>query len=326
MKKENNLIKIFNNMAKIYSMGNVKWKPQAYRLAAKSIEQLKEDVSEIYNKGGLKSLEEIPGVGEGIGKKIVEFLQTGKIRTYEELKKTISYGLLEIMDVPGIGPKRGKLLYEKLKIKNLKELEKAAKKGKIRNLKMFDIKSERNILENIKLYKSKIERFPLRTALNETKKILIILMKVKGVKRVSEAGSVRRKQSTVKDLDLLVSSSNPKMVIEKFIKLNNIKKVLIKGKQKASILLKNNMQVDLRVIPDSEFGAALQYFTGNKVHNIALRKIAIKKRMKLNEYGLFKGKKVIASKNEKDIYDKLNIEYVKPEDRKGKNEIKFKKN
>lgn len=324
LKNNPKLVEIFDSMANIYSMQNVQWKPQAYKRVARSLEELREDVSEVYRKGGLKAVEKIGGVGESIGKKIVEFLDTGKIKTYEKLKKTVPGGLLEMMKVPGIGPKRAKVLYEKLGIKNVGQLEKAAKAGKIKKLETFKEKSEKNILENITLYKGRRERIPLEIALKEAKIILKELKKVKGVKRLSEAGSMRRKEKTIGDLDLLVSSSDSKKVIDKFVNLKNVKKIIAKGDTKASILLNNDLQVDLRVIPDSEFGSALQYFTGNKAHNILLRKIAIRKGMKLSEYGLFLKGKNIASRNEKDIYDKLNVIYVRPEERQGKNEVREK--
>jgi len=321
MKKEE-LIEIFLKIADILEMQNVAWKPQAYRVAARSLEDLDEDLVDIYKKGGLAAIEEIPGIGEGLGKKIIEFIETGKIKEFEKLKKTIPGGLLEMMDVPGLGPKKAKVLYEKLGIKNLDDLQKAAKAGKIRKLEMFKEKTEKNILENIKLYKVKKGRIPFKLASKEATRILSILKKVPGVKKTSEAGSLRRKLPTIGDIDLLVSSSKPEKVIEKFTKVPGIKKVMAKGKTKAIILLKNNVQVDIRVIPDEEFGAALQYFTGNKGHNIELRKIAIRKGYKLNEYGLFKGNKRIAGKTEKEIYNKLGLKMPKPQDRLGKDELK----
>jgi DNA polymerase (family 10) len=323
MKKEE-IAAIFIKMAEILEMQDVAWKPQAYRVAARSLEDLDKDVTEIYKKGGLKAIEEIPGVGEGIGKKIIEYIETGKIKEFEKLKKSLPSGLLEMMNVLGIGPKKAKVFYQKLGIKNIKELRKAAQAGKIHELPMFKEKTEENILENIKLYKGKKKRIPFKTANKEATKILNILKKVPGVKRCIGAGSLRRKLSTIGDIDLLVTSSQPKKAIDKFTKVPGIKKVLAKGQTKAVIILNNNLQVDLRVIPDAEFGAALQYFTGNKGHNILLRRIAIKKGYKLNEYGLFKGKKRIAGKTEKEIYNKLGLKMPKPEKRVGKEELKQK--
>lgn len=309
------LVEIFDSMGDIYSMKKVQWKPQAYKRAARSIEMLRIDVAEAYKKHGLEGLEKISGVGESIGRKIIEFLKTGKIRTYEKLKKTIPGGLVEIMKVPGVGPKKALKLYKELGIKNINELEKAAMKGKIRKLPTFREQAEQNILEGIMRYKGHRERMPLATALREAKRILKILKKIDGVKRVSEAGSVRRREPTIGDLDLLVSSSKPEKVVKKFISLSGVKEVLAKGKTKASILLGNNLQIDIRIVADEQFGSALQYFTGSKAHNIKLRKIAMKKGMKLSEYGLFKGKKRIASRNEEDIYRALGLKMPRPEER-----------
>jgi len=321
MKNNSKLVEIFEDMSSIYSMKKVQWKPQAYRIAAKSIEQLRVDVSQIYKKQGVKGLMKISGVGERISEHIVEFLKTKKIKIYEKLKKNLDGGILQIVRVPGMGPRRAQKLYDKLKIRTVEQLEKACKAGKIRKIEGFGKKAEQDILENIKVYRGHRGRMPLNLALKEAKRILKILKKVPGVKRVSEAGSTRRRQATIGDLDLVVSSSNPVKVIDKFVSLKGVKKIVARGGTKASIRLENNLQVDIRVVPDSEFGAALQYSTGNKAHNIALRKIAMKKGMKLNEYGLFKNGKRIASKNEADIYRKLGIKMVRPEERIGRGEF-----
>ena len=321
MRTNSKLIEIFEDLANIYSMRKVQWKPQAYRIAAKSIEQLRVDVSQIYKKQGIKGLKKISGVGESIAKKIIEFIKTKKIKTYERLKGSLDHGVLQIIRVPGMGPRRAKKLYNKLGIKTVAQLERACKAGKVRKLEGFGKRAEQDILENIQVFKGHRGRMPLAIALKEARRILKILKRISGVKRVSEAGSARRRQTTIGDLDLVVSSSKPNKVIEKFVKLKDVKKIVARGGTKASIRLENNLQVDLRVVPDNEFGSALQYSTGNKAHNIALRKIAMKKGMKLNEYGLFKGRKRIAGKNENEIYRKLGVKIVKPEDRLGKGEI-----
>ncbi len=321
MNNNSKLVRIFEDLATIYAMKKVKWKPQAYRVAAKSIEQLREDVSKIYKKQGLKGLGKISGVGESIGTKIVEFLKTGKIKTYEKLKKHLDEGILDVVRVPGLGPRRVKLLREKLGIKTVKDLERAAKKGLIRKLPTFKEKFEKNILEGIKVFRGHRGRMPLDIALKEARRILKILKRVPGVKRASEAGSVRRRQETIGDLDLIVTSSRPRILIDKFCKLKGVKKVQAKGGTKASVLMKNNLQIDIRVVPDYEYGAALQYFTGNKAHNILLRRVAIRKGMKLNEYGLFFKGKRIAGKSEAGIYSKLGVKMPKPENRQGRDEI-----
>ena len=324
MGKKEEIAEIFYKIADILEMENVKWKPQAYRIAARSLEDLGKDIEEIYTEKGISGIKDIPGIGEGLAKKIVQYIKEGKIKEFEKLKKTLPAGIVEMMDIPGIGPKKARVLYEKLGIKNINELEKAAKRGKIHTLPMFKEKTEKNILDNIQLYKSHLQRMPLSLARKESKRILNILKKLPGVKRFSEAGSVRRRLPTIGDLDLLVSSAQPKKVVDKFVSLEGVKKILAKGSTKASVLLKNNLQIDLRVIPDNEYGSALQYLTGNKAHNIILRKLAIKKGLKLSEYGLFKGKKRIAGKTEDEVYSALGLITPKPEKRAGKTEFRKK--
>jgi len=312
---------IFFDIANILEMKKVKWKPQAYRKAARSIQSLSESIEEIYKKEGKKGLDNIPGVGERLAEKIEEYLKTGKIKEYEKLKKQTPESLIKIMDIPGLGPKTAQKLYKKLKIKSIKDLEKAAKKHKISKLKNFKEKTEENILEGIKLMRSSKGRHLLGNSLIMAKNIEEELKKTNSINKISNAGSLRRMEETIGDLDILVDTSHPKKVMEKFASLNEIKKIIAKGNTKSSIILKNNIQVDLRVIPSKNFGSALQYFTGNKDHNIKLRKIAIKKGYKLNEYGLFKKNRYICGKTEKEIYKKLGLQYMPPEMRRNMGEI-----
>ncbi len=297
------LAKIFYKMADIFEIKGVAWKPQAYRRVARLLE-MHDDVKEIYKEGGLKAIIEIPGIGGGIGKKIEEYIKTGNIKSHQKLKKQLPAGLLEIMEVIGMGPKRVKILYDKLKIKSVAQLRKAAETGKIAKLPGFGKRSEQLIYESLGIAK-KTRRLPLKQVLPVAKKLERKLKKIPGVKRASLGGSVRRKKSTVKDIDLLASSNNPKKIINTFVKFSEIKKIVLKGATKASVRLKKpDIAVDLRVVKDDSYGAALQYFTGPKEHNIKLRNIAIKKGYKLSEYGLFDRKtgKKVAGKHEKDIY------------------------
>jgi len=311
------LAKIFYEIANILEIQDVQWKPRAYRKAAQSIESLNEDIEIIYEKGGLKALDNIPGVGKGISKKIAEYIETGKIKEYQKLKKKFP---VEFMQIPEVGPKTAKKLYEKLKIKNIKQLKEALKKHKLSKLPGFGEKTEKDILEGIKFYGSG-KRFLLGYILPIARDIKGKLKTLKEVKKIGISGSLRRMKETIRDIDILVSSNNPKKVIDFFTKLDNIKKVTEKGPTKSSIRLKDNIQVDLRVIPDKSFGAALQYFTGDKSHNIALRKIAIRKGLKLSEYGIFKGKKQVAGSTEEEIYKKLGLKYIEPELRTNTGEI-----
>ncbi len=316
------IAKIFYEIADILEMQNVQWKPQAYRKAAKAIENLKQDLRVIYKKGGLKALDEIPGVGSGLAKKIVQYIETGRINEYERVKKLVPRHLREIMAIPGMGPKRAEFLYEKLGIKSIRDLEKAIKEHKIAKLFSFGPKSEENIKKGLALMKKTQGRIPLEKIVPIANKIVNQLKK--HVNKIIIAGSIRRKKPTVRDIDILATAKNANKVMDVFTKMKDVKRVLGKGPTRSTVILKNGIQVDLRIVPDQSFGAAVCYFTGSKEHNIKLRELAIKKGYKLSEYGLFDRKtgKFIAGKTEKEIYKALNLRYIKPELRTGGNEIK----
>ncbi len=322
--KNQEIADIFYNMADILEILNVNWKPQAYRKAARSIESMNENIETIYEKKGLKGIDEIPGVGKSIAKKTEEYLKTGKIKEYENLKKKIPKGLDELMDVMGLGPKKVKKLFEELKIKNIKELKTALKKHKIESLEGFGKKSEENIEKSLELIKQRKKRLLLGEVYPIVKELIEYLKEKKETKKVEVAGSFRRMEETIGDIDILAVSNNGKKTIQDFIKFPEVKRVLAKGNTKGVVLLKNNLQCDLRVVKENQFGSALQYFTGNKPHNIELRKIAIKKGYKLNEYGLFKNKKRVAGNTEKEIYKKLGFQYIPPEIRINEDELKKK--
>lgn len=312
---------IFYEIADILEMKKVQWKPAAYRKAARALESLGEDVRDIYSGGGIKALQDIPGVGEGIAKKIVQFIETRKVQELEKLKKTIPKGLAELMKIPGMGPKKAMKLYQKLGIKSVKELEKAAKKHKIAGLETFKEKTEENILEGIEFIKQSKGRILLGLALPVARDIETRLKTLKEVKEAITAGSVRRMEETIGDIDILVITSKNQEVVNFFTKMPIVKRVLARGQTKAVIITKDNIQVDIRIIKPDSFGSALQYFTGSKEHNIHLRRIAIKKKLKLSEYGLFKGKKQVAGKTEEEIYKQLGMQYIEPELRTERGEI-----
>ena len=309
------LAEIFYEMADILEMQNVQWKPRAYRQAARAIDSLEGDIEKIFKKGGLKILEEIPGVGEGIAKKIIEFLKTGKIKEYERLKKSIPGHIDVLMKIPGMGPKKVKKLNKILKISTVAQLKKAAQQHKIAAIPGFGKESEQDILEGIALMKKSKGKISLKQAEKAAHKIISRLKKTKAVKKISAAGSLRRKRPLIRDIDILVSSTQPEKVIKAFTKSKDIQKVLAKGQTKATIILKSGIQSDLRVLPPKSWGSGLFYFTGSKNYNIEMRKLAIKKGYKLSEYGLFDKKtgKVLAGKTEKEICKKLGVKYLKPE-------------
>jgi len=321
--KNQEIAEIFHEIAIYLEMKEVAFKPRAYERAAQSIEALEEDISDIYKRGGLKAIEDISSVGAGIGKRIEEYLKTGRIKDYEKLKKQIPVDIQTLGAIEGIGPKLIKLFYQKLKIKNLKDLEKAAKAGKLAKLPRSGIKLQEKILKGIKFYKRSHQRFLLGVALPLAEEIEARLKKAPAVIKTAVAGSARRRQETIGDLDFLVACPERSRgaIMNFFASMPEVIHVFAKGPTKTMVQLKNGVAADLRVVGENSFGSALQYFTGSKDHNIKLRTIAIKKGYKLNEYGLFRAAKQIAGKDEKEIYEKLGLKWVAPELRTNSGEI-----
>jgi len=319
--KNQEIANILYEIAAYLDMEGVAFKPRAYEKAAHSIESLEEDVLSIYKRGGLKALGEIPGVGESIASKIEELLKTGRLKYFEGLKKKYPVAISELTSVEGIGPKMALKLYQKLKIKNLEDLEKAANLGKIRKIEGFGVKTEENILKGIKFVRQAGARFILGFILPQIREIEGRLNSLPGVKKVVVAGSVRRWKETIGDVDILIISENPEPVMDYFVSMPEVIRVYAHGKTKSMIRLKNGLDVDLRVVPPESFGAALNYFTGSKEHNVALRELALRRGWKLNEYGLFSGKKRIAGKTEEELYQKLGLKYIEPELRENTGEI-----
>lgn len=316
--------KILYEIAEFLEMQDVQFKPRAYEKAAHSIEALEEDVSKIYKKGGIKALEDIPGVGVSIAEKIEKLIKTGHLKYYERLKKKMPVDIEELTAVEGVGPKMVMKLYKHLGIKNLKDLEKAARAGKIRRLKDFGEKTEQNILRGIEFLKKTGGRFVLGFAMPQIREIEKRIKEQEGAKQAVASGSIRRMKETIGDGDILVTVSSlkaAKKIMDFFVSMPEVIHVYSHGPTRSSVKLKNGMDFDLRVVPEESFGSALQYFTGNKDHNIALRKIAIDKGYKLNEYGIFKGKKRIAGRTEEEVYKVLGLAWMPPEIRTNTGEI-----
>ena len=319
------IAKILYEIGEYLEMEGVAFKPRAYEKAAETIQGLSEDVREIYRNGGLKAVEKIPGVGQSIAEKIEELLKTGHLKYYEELKKKTPVNLAELTRIEGLGPKKIKVLYKKLGIKNISDLEKAIEAGKIRTLEGFGEKSEENIKKGIEFVKKAGSRFILGFILPHIREIESRLKKLKEVKEISIAGSVRRRKETIGDADILIVSDTPKAVMDYFIAMPEVMHVYATGETKSAVKLRNGLDVDVRVVPRESYGAALNYFTGSKDHNITLREMAIKKGWKLNEYGLFRGKKQIAGKTEEELYKKFGMDYIEPEMRENLGEIQLAK-
>ncbi len=300
------------------------FKIRAYEKAAQVIESLPQAIEELAKD--FDKLSSIPGVGKSIAEKIVEYLNTGKIQRLEELKSKFPEGIFEMLKIPGLGPKRIRLLYEKLGIKDVKTLQEYAQKHLLKELPGFGEKVEKNILEGIKFLSFSEQRILLFDAIKIVEEILLELKRNKDIINIDPCGSLRRRKETIGDIDILccVKPGKEKSVIEEFTKLPMVKKVLACGDTKGSVITSSNIQVDLRVVPKEVYGAALQYFTGSKQHNIHLREIANKKQLTLSEYGVFKidrKDKPIAGKTEKEVYNALGLEYIEPELREDRGEI-----
>lgn len=313
---------MLTEMVALLEMQGVAFKPRAYEKAALSVESLDREAIDIYKEGGLKALEKIPGIGKGIASHIEEIAKTGSFKEYRALKKKIPVDISSLLAIEGIGPQMIKTLWQKLHIRNLAQLEKAARSGKVRNLTHFGVKSEEKIIKGIEFLKASGGRQVLGFLLPAIRNLEKIIQSFNGVEKAIVAGSVIRRRETIGDIDIIAVSSKPERVMEQFVSLPMIAHVYGKGPTKTNVRLKNGMDADLRVVPKQSFGAALNYFTGSKYHNVALREIAIAKGMKLNEYGLYKGKKMVAGKTEQDIYHALGFKQVPaPEIRENTGEL-----
>ncbi len=307
-------------------MFEVPFKPQAYEKAALIIESLNEEVSEIYKKEGKRGLTKIPGIGKGIADKIQELLKTGRIKELEQYRKKIPVDLDNLTKIEGLGPKTIKTLFQKLGIRTVVDLEKAARAGKIRTLPKFGLKSEQNILESLEFYNKTPSRFLLDEAYALAHQIIVELKKSSDINQIVAAGSLRRMKETIGDIDLLAVTKKPtpeaaRKIMNIFINLKGVVKVWEYGLSKSSVRFSKGLDCDLRLVKPEEFGSALLYFTGSKEHNIALRKIALDQGYKLNEYGLFKGQRQIAGSSEEEIYKILGLSYIEPELRENTGEI-----
>ncbi|OGP69385.1 MAG: DNA polymerase III [Deltaproteobacteria bacterium RBG_13_60_28] len=319
--KNKEVARLFYEISEYLEMEGVPFKPYAYQKAAMTLETLQDDLEDLYRRGGLKALKKIPGIGESMALKIEEYLTTGKMAYYEEFKAKMPINLEEIVGVEGVGPKKAKVLFDQLGIKTLEELEEAARARKIAPLFGFGPKTEENILQGIEFLKTSKGRFLLGDILPIAQEVLEKLRSLKEVEQADMAGSLRRLKETIGDVDFLAISNAPEKVMDFFVHLPGVVKVWGHGATKSSVRLKEGLDMDLRVIPPASYGAALQYFTGSKEHNIALRKIAIEKGYKLSEYGLFQGSVPVAAVTEEEVYARLGMAWIPPELREDRGEI-----
>jgi len=316
------LSRMFDQIARMLKIkGENPFKIRAYEKITLVLENLPIDIETIYQQGRLNN---IPGVGEGIAKKIEEFLTTGKLEYYEKLKETIPSGVIELLDISEVGPKTAKLLYEELGVDNIEKLEKALRQHQIKDLTGMGEKSETNILRGIELYKRRKERVLLGTALPLAEEIVENLRQLKETDKINFAGSLRRKKETIGDIDILVTSQKPEKIMKTFTSLPQVREILVEGPTKSSVITKDDIHIDVRVVEPISFGAALQYFTGSKAHNIKLRELAIKRGLKINEYGVFDAEtgQRITGKKEEEVYRILDLPFIPPELREDRGEIK----
>mgnify|MGYP001575536016 CR=1 FL=1 len=312
---------ILFEMSALYDMKDIPFKPRAYDRAAHVIESLPEQVYDLYKKGGEKAMDAIPGVGAGITEHLKALFTNGHFKEYEAMKKHEPVNILELTSIEGIGPQTVKMLWHTMKIKNMNDLERAAKSGALAKLPRFGARSAERILKAIEIRRATTRRFPRAEILPEVNRLETALGKMSEVQELAVAGSVRRMEKTIGDIDILAVSDAPRKVTKRFLSLPSVAHVYATGPTKTLVRLKTGVDADLRIVPKKSWGAAILYFTGNKAHNIALRSIAIKMGLKLNEYGLFKGKKMLAGATEEEIYKTLGLSYIKPEKRLATGEI-----
>ena len=315
------IAKLFNEIADLLEIKDENiFKIRAYRRAAINLESLTEEIEAVAARGGLT---EIAGIGKDLAAKIAQALETGRIEYLEELRREIPRGVVELMAIPGVGPKTAKLLFDRLQVDSVEKLEALAQKGKLLGLPGIKQKTVENIVKGIQVVKKGRERMPLGRALPLAREIIQTLEKLPQVRKISMAGSLRRMRETVRDFDLLITSTKPAKVMGTFTSLPQVAEVLVHGETKATIRHREGIQVDLRVVEPECFGAALQYFTGSKEHNIRVRELASRKGLKVSEYGVFNeatGKR-IAGATEEEVYRAIGLPYIPPELREDTGEV-----
>jgi DNA polymerase (family 10) len=330
--KNANIASILRDIAFLLEMeegednSNIVFKIRSYKRASDVIANLSSNVEEVYATHGLKGLMQIPSVGKAIALKIEEYLTTGKIQYLDELKSKTDIDIDGFYGLEGIGPKTIKIVYDKLGIRDLSGLEKAASEGKLRSIRGFSEKKEEIILKKIQLFKKGRSRYLLGEVYPLIKQIETRLLKFNEVKNAVVAGSFRRMKETVGDIDFVVACNDVEKVMDYFVSMPEIDEVLGKGSTKTFVRLNNGMDADLLVVPEESFGSALQYFTGSKEHGVAMRKIALAKGLHLNEWGIFDNSQHrIAGSTEEEVYQTLDLEWIPPEMRENLGEVELAK-
>jgi DNA polymerase (family 10) len=311
---------IFNQIADLLEIESANpFRIRAYRNAARTLQGMGQEVSAYLLQQ--KDLTELPGIGKDLAAKIQEILDTGSCQALEKLRKATPAGLTDLLHIPGLGPKRVHALYHELDIHTPEQLLRAAKDGRVHTLPGFGAKTEQSIIADIEAHVKQKQRIKLVTAAQYAEPLVAYLQKVHGVDKVVVAGSYRRRKETVGDLDILVSAATSDKVMDAFVKYDEVRDVLAKGTTRSTVLLRNGLQVDLRVVGKASFGAALYYFTGSKAHNIAVRRRAQQRKLKINEYGVYKGDKQIAGATEDSVFEAIGLPFIPPELRENTGEI-----
>ncbi|BDY13727.1 DNA polymerase/3'-5' exonuclease PolX [Hydrogenimonas cancrithermarum] len=311
---------IFNQMADMLEIkGENPFKVRAYRNAARTVQNLGKSLDSLMEEG--MELTKLPGIGHDLAESIAEIIETGKFSKLEALKKEMPEGLDKLLSIEGLGPKRIRQLYDTFHITSLEELAKVAESGEIYTLKGFGPKLVEKILKGVRLAKKAGHRFRFDVAKPFAEELRSYLENFEGVIDVEVAGSYRRKKETVGDLDILVVAENWERVVDWFVAFEKIKEVVSKGPTRSTVILRNDLQVDLRSVAKESYGSALHYFTGSKAHNIKIRKMAIEKGWKINEYGVFQGERRIGGETEEQIYRMLGLRYIEPELREDRGEV-----
>jgi len=314
------IARIFNDVADLLEIqGANVFRVRAYRNAARTVETLGAPVESMVRSGG--ALEELPGVGKDLAGKIREIVETGELGMLRELAKELPEGLVAMMRIPGVGPKRAKQVYDSLGIATLDDLEAAARAGKLRELRGLGPTIEAKILQGITEQRAHAGRHPLAEAEAYVKPLVEHLRRVPGLTRIEVAGSFRRRRETVGDVDVLVAAEKPEEVTQSFVTYSQVKEVTARGDTRSAVVLRSGLQVDLRVVPERSFGAALHYFTGSKPHNIAIRTLGVKRKLKINEYGVFRGAKSIGGRTEEEVFKAVGLPWIPPELREDRGEI-----
>lgn len=315
------IARTFDEVADLLDIqGGNPFRVRAYRTAARTIGTLSTPVESMLERNG-HALEQLPGIGADLAAKIGCLCRTGELPLLKQLTRKTPESLVTLLRIPGVGPKRAKLIYRSLRVKTLPQLEKAARAGRLSRLRGMGPTIEQAILRGIEQEKVHAARLPIADAEAYVRPLVEELRATPGVARLDIAGSLRRRMETVGDVDILVAAAVPAQAAAAFVQHKDVKQVLARGETKCSVVLRSGLQVDLRIVPESSYGAALYYFTGSKAHNIAVRRLALRRHLKINEYGVFRRTRRIAGRTELDVLASVGLPWIPPELRENRGEI-----